>query len=75
MTTKKNVLGRSISFMKYAECTLTSNENEGMTLVDAMTKSENRNATSKDCHKKIIKKNHYGESVSFTLVQFRSISF
>ena len=89
--------------MKYAECTLTSNENEGVTLGDAMTKSGNRNAISKDCHKKVVKKNHYGESVSFnvvlrvsgrpeklksispqdpceesvsfTLVQFRSISF
>ena len=54
--------------MKYAECTLTSNENEGVTLGDAMTKSGNRNAISKDCHKKVIKKNHYGESVSFNVV-------
>ena len=40
--------------MKYAECTLTSNENEGVTLGDAMTKSGNKNVISKDCHKNII---------------------
>ena len=40
--------------MKYAECTLTSNENEGVTLGDAMTKSANKNVISKDCHKNII---------------------
>ena len=58
--------------MKYAECALTSNENEGVTLGDAMTKSGNKNVISKDCHKNIIRKNPCGESVSFNLVQSRS---
>ena len=72
MNTKKNVLGRSISFMKYAECTLMSNENEGMTLGDAMTKSGNRNVISKDCHKNIIREKPLWR---IGLVDSRSISF
>ena len=72
MNTKKNVLGRSISFMKYAECTLTSNENEGGTLGDAMTKSGNRNIISKDCHKNIIMEKPLWR---IGLVHSRSISF
>ena len=39
---------------------------------DAMTKSGNKNVISKDCHKKVIKKNPYEESVSFNFVQRRS---
>ena len=58
--------------MKYAECTLTSNENEGMILGDAMTKSGNRNIISKDCHKNIIMEK---PSWRIGLVHSRSISF
>ena len=58
--------------MKYAECTLTSNENEGVTLGDAMTKSGNRNIISKDCHKNIIMEKPLWR---IGLVHSRSISF
>ena len=52
-----------------------SNENEeGMTMGEALMKLGNSNVISKDCCKKVRGENRHTKSGSFNLVQFRSKS-